>query len=275
MSSVYPHLRAKLEGDHATLLAAGLAFNALVALIPLALLLGFALGAMADASPEADRAARAVLRRLWPAPADRRIEIVHSLRDDRGWIGVIGVVGLVWTSTRFVTSLRQVLDIVFAIPETSRLSWVAGKLHDLGTVVLGGLLLMTTMAVTVVVHRTPVPGWAAAFPSLGPLADAARVASYVLGFAVTIVMFYLLYRYVPNRKVVPRDAWLAAVFAGLLFEIAKIAVVLNVLRAPATLYGSFANLVAIALAMYLSSLIIVFGAELASARRGLVSEEEL
>jgi len=266
--AIYQRLRANMANDHVFLLAAALGFYALIALIPLALLVGFVLGAMAESSPEAERLARGVLSRFWPAPAATRIEIIESLQQDRGWIGVVGVIGLVWTSTRFVTALRQVLDIVFDIPSGDRLDWLPGKLHDVMMMVLGGVLLIATTAITTVMNRATFFGLPAATPLLDAFGGVLVVASYALGFVTTVVMFFVLYRYVPSRKIPSFDAWLAAFFAGLLFEVAKILFVLNVLSAPTTtLYGSFASIVAVALIVYLSGLTIVFGAELANARR--------
>jgi membrane protein len=77
------------------------------------------------------------------------------------------------------------------------------------------------------------------------------------------MMFFALYKYLPIRKVRTRTALLAAVFAGLLFEVAKQVFRLVVLSLnPQSIYtGTIAALVIIVVWVYYAALVFLIGGE--------------
>ena len=84
--------------------------------------------------------------------------------------------------------------------------------------------------------------------------------------AVSSIAFFLLYRIVPNRRVPWRHALLGGAVAGVLFELAKEIFAFYVAHAPgqSVVYGAFAALPFFLLWIYLSWLVVLFGAELAA-----------
>ncbi|MDX1622584.1 MAG: YihY/virulence factor BrkB family protein [Gemmatimonadota bacterium] len=264
----YDRLRANLRRDRPFLLASAIAYNALLTAIPLLLLVAWGLGVFAAGSMTGRLEALEFLERMTPLSRTNAHELLGDLVAERSWIGAIGAIALVWTSTRLSTSLRQVLEIVFEVPEEKRPGWFGGKLHDARLVLLGGTLFALTAVSSSALHW--VGGRAATVIGIDPgLPDGLAAAlAVVLGLLVSIAMFYVLYRYVPNRRVAPYDAALAAVFAGVLFEIAKQAFVLWIpYSRQLELYGALADVVAAALWTYYSALVFVVGAEIARTRR--------
>ena len=85
----------------------------------------------------------------------------------------------------------------------------------------------------------------------------------LLAFVFITMMFFLLYKYLPVRKVRTRTALLAAVFSGLAFEFAKqvfrwVIASMN----PSTLYtGAIAGLVIVVIWVYYAALIFLVGGE--------------
>jgi membrane protein len=75
-----------------------------------------------------------------------------------------------------------------------------------------------------------------------------------------------IYRFVPNRKTYWRHVWLGAVIAAILFEVAKSLFVWYLARFTNynQVYGSLASVIILLLWLYLSSLVLILGAEIGS-----------
>jgi membrane protein len=85
------------------------------------------------------------------------------------------------------------------------------------------------------------------------------VASYL----ITVALFVLVYRFIPRTEVYLRDTLPGAFLGGLLWELAKyvFAWSLNLLHYD-QIYGSVGAVVAVLTWSYVSSLILLFGAQL-------------
>ena len=97
-----------------------------------------------------------------------------------------------------------------------------------------------------------------------------RTQDFMLQAVPTIVStlaFLLLYRLVPHRRVLWRHALVGAVVAGLLFEGAKELFAVYVANVPGynVLYGAFVTVPFFLIWVYVSWLVVLFGAELTAA----------
>ena len=94
------------------------------------------------------------------------------------------------------------------------------------------------------------------------------VVARALAWAITMVLFLLLYRWVPNTKVRWSSAFWAALIVATVWEILKAGFVWYLgtgLPEYELVYGSLATVVALLLWVYLSSLLVLFGAHLTAA----------
>ena len=84
-------------------------------------------------------------------------------------------------------------------------------------------------------------------------------------FSLTYCMFFVIYKIIPNKEVHFRSALQAALFTGLLWELAKHLFTWYVVHLAeySIFYGSLSTLVIFILWVYYSSMILVLGAELA------------
>jgi len=200
-------------------LASGLTFDALLAAIPFLLLAAAAAGYALSA--EAGRAQLEVheyLQRFLPASPggpDPFAPVVHFLEGivrSRGRLSLLGVPLFIWFSTRLFASLRSALCEVFDIDETR--SWLMGKLHDTILVLVVTLLFVLNTAlsegVELVLRFNPVG------------MDFLRFfGAQLLAFAVVLLLFILVFRFVPARPVRWDTAFLASIICSLGFEVAK------------------------------------------------------
>jgi membrane protein len=255
----------KASHDQIFFLSSGITFNVLVTIVPLLLLSISILGMLVESSGAARDQVLEFIQRVMPLAGDQAESLLTSLVDDRGLLGLIGSVGLIWAATRLFGSLRTVLEVVFEIPPEDRLGIVEGKIHDIRMVIIVGTLFVATISLTTGLQWVQDYG----IPFLGLEAyDLSRVTalgSMLMAFTITYLMFYFVYRYVPDRWIPRTDAAIAALFSSLLFELAKqvfIAYLSNFGRLM-QFYGSFTNLVVVAFWVYYSSIVFMLGGELA------------
>jgi len=85
----------------------------------------------------------------------------------------------------------------------------------------------------------------------------------LIGFLVTVVLFVVVYRFMPKAEVSLRDTLPGAFAAGLFWEAAKYAFAwsLNYFHYD-QIYGSVGAVVAVLTWSYFSSIILLFGAQL-------------
>jgi membrane protein len=256
----------KASHDQIFFLSSGITFNVLVTIVPLLLLSIISiLGVLVESSGAARDQVLAFMQQVMPLASDQAESLLFSLVQDRGLLGLIGSVGLIWAATRLFGSLRTVLEVVFEIPPEDRLGIVEGKIHDIRMVIIVGTLFVATISLTTGLQWVEDYG----IPFLGLEAyDLSRVTalgSMLMAFSITYLMFYFVYRYVPDRWIPRTDAAVAALFSSLLFELAKqvfIAYLSNFGRLM-QFYGSFTNLVVVAFWVYYSSIVFMLGGELA------------
>lgn len=196
--------------DNVPFLASGLTFDALLAAIPLGLLILSLIGHLLSAGAGAEQVdLRQYLGKFLPArpaaggtdPFAPIMAIAESVVRTRGTLGLLGIPLFIWFSTRLFGSLRSALCSVFDSPETR--SWLTGKLYDIGLVVATGLLFVANTAlsegVAILMRRTGVFSFFEFF------------AAQLLAFAFLVVLFVMVFKYAPAHGV----RWDTALVAGL------------------------------------------------------------
>ena len=259
------NLWRKAGRDQVFFLASGITFNVLVTIVPLLLLTISVLGILVESSAGARQQILTFIQRAMPLASTQAESLLFSLVEDRGVLGLIGLVGVVWASTRLFGSLRTVLEVIFEIPPEDRLGIVQGKIHDVKMVLVVGTLFLLTLSLTTALQWVEKYGIGFLGLDAYNLSWATAVGSALLAFAITYLMFYFVYRYAPDRWIPRSDAALAALFSGILFELAKQVFVAYLAEFTRflVLYGSFTNLVIVAFWVYYSSLVFLLGGELA------------
>ena len=109
---------------------------------------------------------------------------------------------------------------------------------------------------------------------------AIAIAVYLIfDFAVVVLLFAMIFKFLPDAKIQWRDVWIGAVMTALFFGIGKWALGLYLgSGAAASAYGAASSLITLLLWIYYSSQILLFGAEFTQvyanqAGRGVVPDE--
>ena len=250
----------KFNDDNGFFLSSGIAFNILINLIPFIMLLLALVGTYLYNDQEVLNHIRAYLRNVAPTLDPKIIGSLMDLIESRQIVGILGFVGLLWFSTWVFGSLRIALNIVFRVEKNRGM--LRGIGIDLLMILLAGILLLVSMILSSMV--TFLQGYHGQIPvAIGPTIQ--WILKYLLPFFLTYCMFVLIYRIIPNKKVHFTSALQAALFASLLWELAKHLFGWYVvhLAGYSIFYGSLSTLVIFVLWVYYSSTILVVGGEFA------------
>lgn len=239
--------------------AAAVAFNALLALIPLILVV-VSLGGLAL---QADDLLQATLHALlWAVPeadADAAIDALLQAREGSGVLGLVGLIGFAWAGSNFVLCLARSLNRVYGAPDRhlvhERLRAVA-IVAVLAVFALAAFFLATLPTLFVRGDVAPVfAAWALAQVEL-------KVASYLVAVAAALALFFSIYRVLPNAGQRLRDVWPGSATATLLFVLLLQAFPIYLrLVGGASRYGAFFGFIPL-LVVWFSALahVLLFGA---------------
>lgn len=240
--------------DECGLRAAALAYYALLSLFPLLLFLIFIASVLIEAGGIRD-ALEAYVERAVPQLAEPAADLLERTIDSSTSFGVAGGIGLLWTASAVFTVLSSTFNVIW---EASPRSLWRRRLIGLVSV-----LTLAIMFIFSILARTLLAFDLAAYT---PLAQ--RSVNTFVDLGVTILLTWILYTWLPNRSVEPRAAFLASVFTGLVWQVAKFGFGLYLstgLERFGAVYGSLVSVIVLVLWVYLSSLILFLGAEFGAA----------
>ena len=257
----------KFNRDQGLFLASGIAFQALLCLVPLALLVLSFAGTYLLSDDRAIEHFGKLLTRAAPAldPAVRKnlLEIVSY----RGASGIVGTIGLLWIATTVFGWLRIALNTIFGV--TKGHSTLRGLALDLGMIVLSGVSFAVSIGLTSAseyLRRTP--------SLILPVATGRffRLAtSSLVPFLVTLATCSLIYTLVPNRRIRIRAALWGALVTGLLWEAAKHLFTWYVFAfgSYSVVYGSLGAAAVLLVWVYYSAAVLLLGAEVTALLDGV------
>jgi len=250
----------KFGDDHGFFLSSGITFNLLICLIPLILLLLALLGTYLYSYREVMSHIRRYMENAFPSLDPKITNNLLRIIRDRKIVGGVGLVGLAWASTWVFSSLRTALNIIFQVEKGQGI--LRGKGIDLLMILSAGIFLLISMVLTSGV--TLVQGYHFG-PFLRMMPLIRFILKYLTPFFFTFWMCFLIYKIIPNMKISFKTALQAALFASLLWEVAKHLFGWYVLHLGrfSILYGSLSTLAVFFLWIYYSSVIVLLGGEVA------------
>ena len=145
---------------------------------------------------------------------------LDDIRTFSGWAAVIGVLGVLYSGLGWLSALRDALIVVFQMPEREQPGFVSGKLRDLTTLTVVGLVLLVAVAVTGFVSGFS--GDLLDWLGLGrELAAVVTLLTIVVGLGANAVLFFALYRLLAEPHLPRSSLWRGAIFGAVGFEVLK------------------------------------------------------
>ncbi len=248
-----------------SLMACACAYCALLSLVPLLVVgiaaFGFVLGGSRNALEQVLDALRDYIPNDPQFLATVNGILVHIL-NDRRLIGIFGITGLLFAAHQAFLSMQPAMNLIWNVKETRhwlRLRVIAVLAVFYALALLAGVLAASWLFATLANQAVP-------FVPNGLLAHLLALASGLLPMLLTILLFAMLYRFLPNADVPWKAAFMGAGVAALLWQLTLVGFGLYLARFHTydRLYGSLGGLVILVVWAYYSMAILLLGAEVAA-----------
>ncbi len=262
------------------LLAAGLAFFLVLALVPLLLVGLWGLGLVYSHNPDEAVSQIKTLLATRILPGAANTEVVHfmerakisdgaghagptllNLIHGHGAAGLAGLLGIVWAAIQIFINGSSAMNAAWQT--TEKRSWLALRGVALGLLIGAGALLVLSLVVTGL--STAIS--ASQFARDVPFSSALQAGGVELGAVVISALMYgIIYKFLPSpsAQITWKSALIGGIAAAVAFEIAKKGLSVLLLRQNKTLYGDLGNLIAFVLWIYYSMMIFLLGAEVSA-----------
>jgi membrane protein len=248
--------------DKATRLAAALAYYSIFSIGPLLFLLvaflGWKFGELAVQGQVRHQIASVV--------GEESAKIIESMMAAKK-LGtspittILGVITLFIGASGVFGQLQDALNTVWEVkakPGMGIWAFLRDRFLSMSMVLGLGFLLLISMVLTTAVQALVQRGG-----QLFPIPDAVTATlSTVVAFGVVVLLFAMIYKFLPDVKLPWSDVWVGALVTAGLFTAGKFLLGLYLGReGMATAYGKAGSVVVILLWIYYSSIILLLGAE--------------
>ncbi len=250
--------------DNCALMAAAISFYAVLSFIPLFLVFISAAGFVLHSSDQALSAVTTLLIKTFPASTTAVFKILTDLMQRKTVFGIIGLAGLIWAASRIFSAVENAMNIVWKVKK-GRAYWHS-KFLSLLLVPIAVLIMFSSVAFTAfytVARNLTIP---LIDLKVSEATLVSKVFAIVFPIALGFVLFYLIYRIIPYRKVSPKAALIGALCSSVMWEAAKLLFDIYIKNYAhyQKIYGSFGTLVVMFFWIYYSAFIILIGAEIGS-----------
>ncbi len=255
------HALLKFLEEDSLMVSGSIAYHSLLAIFPLLLLL-LGLSGLYISRFELAGHLSVVLQRYLPIRTDIIMQNMVGISRAYGRIGLVSFVLLLWSSSGVFLPLEKALNRAWEV--TQGRQWWKSRLVALEMAfMVGCLTLIAAASVAVeIVFRKRLE------VLLGPSLHFLVVFLYHLltaasTFAVALVTFIVLFERLPNRPMNFRQAWPGALLTAILWEAARwLFTVLLPFFNYRHVYGSIGVMVSLMTWVYISSAVILFGAQI-------------
>ena len=252
--------------------AAGMAYYTLFSLIPLLIVMVTIVSYFVDAQQAAERVSQLVMSVIPVSQGlvERNINRAFEIRNS---VGAIGLVSFLWSGSNAFSIM--VHNINTAWPEDERRSFFEKRLFGLAMVVL--LILMLFMLMISSTALNLVLRYQRAYFDVDPTIQnrLLSLGSNLIHWLVPFIFFYSLYRVVPMGRVPIKASGFSSLVITLLWRGASAIFqwyLSSGLARYEFVFGSLSAIVVLLFWIYLSSVILFFGAHICAASAGKIPD---
>ncbi len=202
---------------NATDLASAVAFQALVAVVPMFLLLISVAGLFLQDSRVLKQA---ILTIAWILPgggaSQDAFTAAFEARRNSGLYGALGLLGFAWVGTGFVSAMARSMNRIYGVPNAG---YIKEKQRGFIVILLFAVFFMIASAATIVTtffvgNESNLPLFLQRWTLVS---GRSQVIGYAISAAAAYLLFFTIFRLVPNAKQRMMDVWPGAVVSALLF----------------------------------------------------------
>jgi membrane protein len=210
---------AKFNNDWVLSLASGLAFNLMVAIIPIIIaIVALAVLIYGGLNPSIQEELIQNIQQLFPPPIPSQ-EVVglalNTLNKNAGILGIIAIVTAIVGGSGLFVAMEGQFDIIYQIRTRGIIRQYAMAL---------GMLLVFVLLAPLMLIAYSIPALIQAFMQTTPLSQISGngffldVLTIFCGLLVTWVLIEIIYLVVPNQRTSFRDSWFGALLAAVAIQ---------------------------------------------------------
>jgi membrane protein len=251
--------------DKAPQLGAALAYYTVFSLAPLVLILLAIIGVIFRDDPAG--AWSRVTEQMGYFLDRSAVQVVTDIAQEAAKPGkstiatIVGIALALFGASGVFGQLQDALNTIWGVkakPGEGIMSFLRARFVSFA--MLGGVFFMLLVSLTI---EALLKGFSHYVQSALPGGLAIAVSVYLIfDFAVVVLLFAMIFKFLPDAEIEWRDVWIGAIITALLFGIGKWALGLYLgSGAAASAYGAASSLITLLLWIYYSSQILLFGAE--------------
>jgi membrane protein len=250
--------------DKCPQLGAALAYYTVFSLAPLVLVLLAVFGLIFGSSEQAREKITDQLRYLIDPSGVKVVQdIAANAAEPKGGIlaTAIGIIIGLFGASAVFGQLQDALNTIWGVkPKPGRGIWGFVRTRFLSFGMVGGVCFLLLVSLTIEnLLRSLHTYLQSMFPGGHYLGLA---AFYVFDVVIIALLFAMIFRFLPDAKIVWRDVWIGAALTAILFAVGKILLGLYLgSGAAGSAYGAAGSLITLLLWIFYSAQILLFGAE--------------
>ena len=260
-------LYERVDEHHIFLMGSGLAFSLFICIVPLVLIVFFVLGYILQKPSVASEINLFIEKAIPYAEYAAYIKLkvfarIQEFTLYKGIAGPIGFVGLFLASTSLFSSMRTTLNTVYKIRPTE--SALLGKLRDLAMVLFVLLYFLVSVAILPALEMIQEYAGNLTFLNTLKIGFFENLVYGGISFFVMLVIFVLLYWFIPQKNMPVKPVLVSAVSSAVLWELARqmFGLYINNVVTFNRIYGAYALVVVVAFWIYYTSIVFIIGAEI-------------
>lgn len=266
-----------------SILSGGITYFGFLSVFPILALAFFVVGYISEYFPNADDALQTAINQVLPGivttqdpPPAGQISFAQ-IEATRNIAGVLGALGVLYTGLGFVSNLRTSVSAAFDVPTARAYGFLPGKLRDLATLVLVGVVMMLSVGVSGAVTRYTGDLLDEVGVQSTPVSAVVSALTIAIGLMTATLLFFLLYKLLVRTTIPDRALWRGAFLAATGFEIVKQLASYILSAAAGGALASLALSVTLLVWIYYFAQLVIYGASWAataqaSRERGVVIE---
>lgn len=247
--------------DRVPNLAAALAFFALLSFIPLLIFITATFGYILESSEAAYQRVLDFIQQTAPHAISEIFPLISDMIEFRFTAGWVSALVLVWIGSRVFDVLESSLNRVWMLKEDRPIlkkTGLALLLVPGMAIFLGASLSLSTLYT--LTKKFELPGFNVQLEDIPFLWN---LLGQLLPVIISLLGFYLVYRLIAATRVHPKDAFIGAMTAAIMWEALKRGYDFWVTNfwEVSSIYGGLGTLAVFVIWIYLSCMILLFGAE--------------
>jgi len=254
--------------DHATKLSASLAYYTIFSIGPLLLVVITLLGFFYRKANATDQVFAQVRGIIGQSATDelQSILVNMSKQTNTTLIGIVAILVFIFGATGIFSEIQSSINYIWSIkakPKRSWLKYITDRLLSLVLVIGLAFLMLATIFINIIVDL--LSGRIEHY--LGDISTSLlKWANVGLLYIIVTFVFAIIYKVLPDARILWKDSFVGAAFTGILFLIGKFLITYYLgMSKTLNAYGAAASIILVLSWVYYSAMILYYGAEFTEA----------